>query len=44
MSFASRTATRDRLHIFTTNYDRIIEVGAELAGLLFELNGEEERV
>ena len=23
MSFASRTATRDRLHIFTTNYDRI---------------------
>ncbi|WP_273859382.1 SIR2 family protein [Photobacterium sp. GSS17] len=33
MSFASRTATRDRLHIFTTNYDRIIEVGAELAGL-----------
>lgn len=30
MSFASRTATRDRLHIFTTNYDRIIEVGAEL--------------
>ncbi|MDC9575613.1 SIR2 family protein [Pseudoalteromonas sp. GABNS16A] len=33
MSFASRTATRDRLHIFTTNYDRIIEIGAELAGL-----------
>jgi len=33
MSFASRTATRDRLHIFTTNYDRIIEMGAELAGL-----------
>ncbi|MGT2537287.1 SIR2 family protein [Escherichia coli] len=33
MSFASRTPTRDRLHIFTTNYDRIIEVGAELAGL-----------
>lgn len=33
MSFSSRTATRDRLHIFTTNYDRIIEVGAELAGL-----------
>ena len=33
MSFASRTATRDRLHIFTTNYDRILETGAELAGL-----------
>lgn len=33
MSFASRTGTRDRLHIFTTNYDRLIEFGAELAGL-----------
>lgn len=33
MSFASRTGTRDRLHIFTTNYDRVIEAGAELAGL-----------
>ena len=33
MSFASRTGTRDRLNIFTTNYDRLIEVGAELAGL-----------
>jgi hypothetical protein len=33
MSFASRTGTRDRLHIFTTNYDRIIEAGAEVAGL-----------
>ena len=33
MSFASRNATRDRLHIFTTNYDRFIEAGAELAGL-----------
>lgn len=33
MSFASRTGTRDRLNIFTTNYDRIIELGAELAGL-----------
>ncbi len=33
MSFASRTGTRDRLHIFTTNYDRFIETGAELAGL-----------
>lgn len=33
MSFASRTGTRDRLQIFTTNYDRYIEAGAELAGL-----------
>lgn len=33
MSFASRTGTRDRLNIFTTNYDRLIETGAELAGL-----------
>ena len=33
MSFASRNGTRERLNIFTTNYDRIIEVGAELAGL-----------
>ncbi|MBU4444336.1 SIR2 family protein [bacterium] len=33
MSFASRTGTRDRLQIFTTNYDRIIEAGAEIAGL-----------
>ena len=33
MSFASRTGTRDRLHIFTTNYDRYIEAGAEVAGL-----------
>lgn len=33
MSFASRAGTRDRLHIFTTNYDRFIEAGAEIAGL-----------
>jgi hypothetical protein len=33
MSFASRTGTRDRLQIFTTNYDRYIEAGAEVAGL-----------
>ncbi|HHT71543.1 MAG TPA: fibronectin-binding protein (FBP) [Firmicutes bacterium] len=33
MSFASRSGTRDRLHIFTTNYDRLIEAGAEIAGL-----------
>ena len=33
MSFASRTGTRERLQIFTTNYDRYIEAGAEIAGL-----------
>lgn len=33
MSFASRTGTHDRLNIFTTNYDRIIETGAEMAGI-----------
>ncbi len=33
LSFASRTATRERLHIFTTNYDRLIEHGCDLAGL-----------
>lgn len=33
MSFASRNGTRDRLQIFTTNYDRILEEGADLAGL-----------
>jgi SIR2-like domain len=33
MSFASRTGTRDRLQIFTTNYDRYIEAGAEVSGL-----------
>ena len=33
MSFASRNGTRDRLQIFTTNYDRFIEAGAEIAGL-----------
>ncbi len=33
MSFASRTGTRDRLQLFTTNYDRFIEAGADAAGL-----------
>lgn len=33
MSFASRTGTRERLHLFTTNYDRFIEAGADTAGL-----------
>ena len=33
MSFSSRTGTRERLHLFTTNYDRYIEAGADVAGL-----------
>lgn len=33
LSFASRTGNRERLNIFTTNYDRLVEVGAELAGV-----------
>ncbi|MEZ4699460.1 MAG: SIR2 family protein [Rhodothermales bacterium] len=33
MSFASRTGMRDRLQVFTTNYDRFIEAGADAAGL-----------
>ncbi len=34
ISFASRTTTRERLNIFTTNYDRIIEYGLDEAGIL----------
>lgn len=33
MSFASRAATRERLHVFTTNYDRLIEFGSDAVGL-----------
>lgn len=33
ISFTSRSATRERLNIFTTNYDRIIEYSAEMAGI-----------
>ncbi len=33
LSFASRAATRERLNLFTTNYDRLIEFGCDLAGL-----------
>jgi len=33
LSFASRVASRERLHLFTTNYDRLIEHGCDLAGL-----------
>ena len=33
LTFASRTATRERLHIFTTNYDRLVEFGSDFLGL-----------
>ena len=33
LSFASRTATRERLNLFTTNYDRLIEYGCDAIGL-----------
>ena len=33
LSFASRSGTRERLHLFTTNYDRYVEAGADVAGL-----------
>lgn len=32
-TFASRNSTRDRTHIFTTNYDRFIEYGCDTAGI-----------
>lgn len=33
LSFASRAASRERLHVFTTNYDRLVEHGCDFAGL-----------
>jgi len=33
LSFASRAASRERLHVFTSNYDRLIEHGSDLAGI-----------
>ncbi len=33
LTFANRTASRERLHVFTTNYDRLIEFVADSAGL-----------
>ena len=33
LPFASRAATRERTHIFTTNYDRLIEYASDLLGL-----------
>jgi hypothetical protein len=32
-AFARRPSSRDRLQIFTTNYDRLVELGCDLAGL-----------
>ena len=33
LTFASRTPNRDRLHLFTTNYDRVIEFTCEVSGI-----------
>jgi hypothetical protein len=33
LSFASRAASRERLHVFSTNYDRLVEHGCDLTGL-----------
>jgi len=33
LSFAGRIATRERLNLFTINYDTVLAFGAELAGL-----------
>lgn len=33
LSFASRVPSRERLHVFTTNYERLIEYGCDLVGL-----------
>lgn len=34
LSFASRAASRERLNIFTTNYDRFLEYGCDEVGVL----------
>lgn len=33
LAFASRSPSRERLHVFTTNYDRLIEFSSDLLGL-----------
>lgn len=33
LAFTGRPASRERLHIFTTNYDRLLEFGADSVGL-----------
>lgn len=32
-TFASRASSRERLHVFTTNYDRLVEYGCDVLGL-----------
>ncbi|WP_066829461.1 SIR2 family protein [Rufibacter ruber] len=34
LSFSSRAASRERLNIFTTNYDRFIELGCDESGII----------
>jgi hypothetical protein len=34
LSFSSRAASRERLNIFTTNYDRFLEYGCDEAGII----------
>ncbi|TDH26785.1 fibronectin-binding protein (FBP) [Segetibacter sp. 3557_3] len=34
LSFSSRAASRERLNIFTTNYDRFLEFGCDEAGII----------
>jgi len=33
LTFASRAASRERLNLFTTNYDRVLEYGSDILGL-----------
>ena len=33
LAFASRAPSRERLHVFTTNYDRLVAFGSDLLGL-----------
>ena len=33
LTFASRAASRERLHLFGLNYDRLLELGCDLAGV-----------
>lgn len=33
LPFVSRSAPRERLHVFTTNYDRLVEYGCDLLGV-----------
>lgn len=33
LTFASRASSRERLHLFSTNYDRVVELGCDDAGL-----------